>query len=295
MTAPAGPWAPTHRTPPTGSPTWTEPSGGAPDAPPLEPGLEVQLVQTRGDWAEVCCSDGWRTWVDGRTLLPLPAPAPPVGVPLAPPAALPPPPTPVTAVAAGGMPTARRRPMMPMAALAAGGLVAVVAVVVGVILATGGGDDAAPGGDDAAPGGNAGPVVRLQAPAGWATSSDGLTVASTAEDLQAAVALGPRVVATVNGAEADLAEAFAGASDTAYTVERDPEEITVDGRRAVAVTLRWTWTQISADGQFDPVDYLVRYVTVDSPTGDSILLEFSAPADEWDAVAPTFEQISDLG
>ena len=285
MTAPAGPWAPTHRTPPTGASTWTEPSGGVPDGPPLEPGLEVQLVQTRGDWAEVCCSDGWRTWVDGRTLLPLPAPAPPVGVPLTPPGALPPPPTPVTAVAVGGMPTARRRSMI---ALAAGGLVAVVAVVVGGILVT-------RGGDDAAPGGNAGPVVRLQAPAGWATSSDGLTVASTGEDLQAAVALGPRVVATVNGAEADLAEAFAGASDTAYTVERDPEEITVDGRRAVAVTLRWTWTQISADGQSDPVDYLVRYVTVDSPTGDSILLEFSAPADQWDAVAPTFEQIPDLG
>ena len=83
-------------------------------------------------------------------------------------------------------------------------------------------------------------ALRRGGPRRLATSSDGFTVASTAEDLLAAVALGPRVVATVNGPEADLAEAFAGAFDTAYTVVGGPQETTVDGHRAVAVTLRRT-------------------------------------------------------
>jgi len=283
MSAPLGPWVPTHRTPPAGALTWTQPAAGAPDAPPLEAGLPVQLIRAQGDWAEVRCADGLLVWVDGRNLLPLVvAGVPPAGPPADPLLSGPPPvPAALTSTGAGF----RRRPSIPVL-VGAGALVAVAAVVITVVLVTRGGEDG---------GVPAGPAVALRAPEGWTASADGLTVAAAAEDLGAAQARGPRVTATVNGGPADPAEEFARAAGIGYTLEREPEEIMVDGHRAVAVTLRWTWQQIGADGQPNPVDYLVRYIGAASSAGDSVLLEFSAPADQWDGLALTFEQIPDLG
>jgi hypothetical protein len=63
-------WAPTHRSPRTGVSAWTAPDGASP-APALDPLLELQVIDRRGDWAHVACSNGWTTWVDGRLLEPL--------------------------------------------------------------------------------------------------------------------------------------------------------------------------------------------------------------------------------
>jgi hypothetical protein len=35
----------------------------------LDPGLIVEVVERRGDWANIICSNGWSTWVDARSLL----------------------------------------------------------------------------------------------------------------------------------------------------------------------------------------------------------------------------------
>jgi SH3-like domain-containing protein len=36
----------------------------------LNAGLELQLLQQVGDWAQVRASNGWTGWVDARRLLP---------------------------------------------------------------------------------------------------------------------------------------------------------------------------------------------------------------------------------
>jgi hypothetical protein len=38
----------------------------------LAAGLEVDIIEQRGDWSSVRCSNGFVAWVDGRTLVPLP-------------------------------------------------------------------------------------------------------------------------------------------------------------------------------------------------------------------------------
>ncbi|HZF93221.1 hypothetical protein [Streptomyces sp.] len=62
---------PTHVVPRHGLPSWETP---APDRPtvPLDPLLPVQLVERRGDWGRVRCSNGWSAWIDGRALVPVP-------------------------------------------------------------------------------------------------------------------------------------------------------------------------------------------------------------------------------
>ena len=62
---------PTHVVPAEGLPTWAGPDPSEPSAP-LDPLLPVQLTGTRGDWAQVLCSNGWSAWVDGRMLVGLP-------------------------------------------------------------------------------------------------------------------------------------------------------------------------------------------------------------------------------
>ncbi|KOV35029.1 hypothetical protein ADK60_10190, partial [Streptomyces sp. XY431] len=66
---------PTHVAPPDGLPSWAAPDPAQP-ASPLDPLLPLQLLGRAGDWAQVLCSNGWTTWVDGRLLLSLPG-APP--------------------------------------------------------------------------------------------------------------------------------------------------------------------------------------------------------------------------
>lgn len=71
-------WTPTHRVPATGSACWAAPDGAQPPlAARLDAGLEVRLVERRGDWAHVECSNGWTAWVDARLLEQLTPPAPP--------------------------------------------------------------------------------------------------------------------------------------------------------------------------------------------------------------------------
>jgi hypothetical protein len=58
----------THRVPAGGVQTWPEPDPAAAAGPNLDPGLQVQVVENRGDWARVLCDNGWSCWVDGRGL-----------------------------------------------------------------------------------------------------------------------------------------------------------------------------------------------------------------------------------
>jgi hypothetical protein len=77
----------THVVPSDGLPAWAEPEGSGPPAANLDPGLDVMLVESRGAWAHIRCSNGWEAWVDERRLIvsrPAPASAP----------ATPPPPSP---------------------------------------------------------------------------------------------------------------------------------------------------------------------------------------------------------
>lgn len=65
-----GAWAPTHAAPPGGLQTWPEPNPALPPGPSLDPMLPVQVVEWRGAWARIVCSNGWGAWVDGRLLQP---------------------------------------------------------------------------------------------------------------------------------------------------------------------------------------------------------------------------------
>ena len=65
----------THVAPTEGLPAWAAPDGSAAPAANLDPGLDVMLLEQRGEWAHVRCSNGWEAWVDGRRLV-VAAPAP---------------------------------------------------------------------------------------------------------------------------------------------------------------------------------------------------------------------------
>ncbi|MBI4261725.1 MAG: PrsW family intramembrane metalloprotease [Actinobacteria bacterium] len=61
-------WVATHRVPPEGLPAWATPDPStAPTA--LAGGLDLALVDRRGDWALVRASNGWTGWVDARRLV----------------------------------------------------------------------------------------------------------------------------------------------------------------------------------------------------------------------------------
>jgi hypothetical protein len=48
---------------------------------PLDALLPVQLLERRGDWGHVLCSNGWSAWVDGRLLIAVPENPPLTGPP----------------------------------------------------------------------------------------------------------------------------------------------------------------------------------------------------------------------
>jgi hypothetical protein len=90
----------THAVPSEGLPAWRGPDGSGPPAANLDPGLDVMVLESRGEWAHIRCSNGWEAWVDSRRLIvsqpspggapgPAAAPAPPPQA--APPTAVPPP------------------------------------------------------------------------------------------------------------------------------------------------------------------------------------------------------------
>ncbi|MFI6206398.1 hypothetical protein ACIBAI_08350 [Streptomyces sp. NPDC051041] len=62
---------PTHVVPRHGLPAWEAPDPARPTVP-LDPLLPVRLVERRGDWGHVLCSNGWSAWVDGRLLVAVP-------------------------------------------------------------------------------------------------------------------------------------------------------------------------------------------------------------------------------
>jgi hypothetical protein len=87
----------THVVPSDGLPAWAEPEGSGPPAANLDPGLDVMLLESRGAWAHIRCSNGWEAWVDERRLIvsqPAPTPAPATPPPPSPTAPQTPPPPP---------------------------------------------------------------------------------------------------------------------------------------------------------------------------------------------------------
>jgi hypothetical protein len=71
--------------------TWPEPDGSKPPGPSLSADLPVMVVQERGQWARIRCSNGWEAWVDGGRLVPPigSAPAAPAAPPSGPPSVAP--------------------------------------------------------------------------------------------------------------------------------------------------------------------------------------------------------------
>ena len=83
------PFVPTHTVPASGTRAWETPDGSGPAAARLDPGLEVQVVERKDDWAKILCSNGWAAWVDGRRLVELaPASDAPTDTPAGPPTAV---------------------------------------------------------------------------------------------------------------------------------------------------------------------------------------------------------------
>jgi hypothetical protein len=101
----------THAVPAEGLPAWAGPDGSAAPAANLDPGLDVMLIESRGDWAYVRCSNGWEAWVDGRRLI-VSAPATTAPTPVPPPPAAPAPPP---QAAPPSSPTAPSAPSTPPA------------------------------------------------------------------------------------------------------------------------------------------------------------------------------------
>jgi hypothetical protein len=61
-------WNPTHRAPASGLDAWAVPDGTLPPAARLDPGLDVRVDETSGEWARITCENGWSAWVDQRSL-----------------------------------------------------------------------------------------------------------------------------------------------------------------------------------------------------------------------------------
>lgn len=67
-TAAAPTWAPTHVVGPGGLNARPEPDPHAAVIAQLTPGVQLAVVRTWGDWAQVVADNGWTAWVDGRRL-----------------------------------------------------------------------------------------------------------------------------------------------------------------------------------------------------------------------------------
>lgn len=77
-------YSPTHAVPAGGLPAWGTPDGSKPPVTTLEAGLDVQVVEERGQWARVSCSNGWEGWVDSGRLTVVMVPEPVVPEPVVP-------------------------------------------------------------------------------------------------------------------------------------------------------------------------------------------------------------------
>lgn len=63
-----GGWTPTHVLPPGGTPAWAAPDARTPPVAQADGFLEVQLIESRGGWAQVVFSNGWVAWVAASAL-----------------------------------------------------------------------------------------------------------------------------------------------------------------------------------------------------------------------------------
>lgn len=63
------PGRPAYTVPAVGMAARAIPDAGSGIVAHLDPGLTVELVERRGDWANIICSNGWSTWVDARELM----------------------------------------------------------------------------------------------------------------------------------------------------------------------------------------------------------------------------------
>jgi hypothetical protein len=87
-------YEPTHDVPASGLPAFADPDVTPGPAAQLVPGLDVQLLERREDWAYIECSNGWKAWVNGTLLVARAAPEPVAPAAPAPVAPSPPPPQP---------------------------------------------------------------------------------------------------------------------------------------------------------------------------------------------------------
>ncbi len=62
-------WRATHVVPATGMQAWAQPDPSQQPIAALQPGVELQVTESRGAWARVVGSNGWTGWVDGRALV----------------------------------------------------------------------------------------------------------------------------------------------------------------------------------------------------------------------------------
>jgi len=67
---PGGVWTPTHTVPGAGLDAYDDLNPAPGPVARLDPGLAVQVVERRGDWARIVCSNTWSAWVDDRLLTP---------------------------------------------------------------------------------------------------------------------------------------------------------------------------------------------------------------------------------
>jgi hypothetical protein len=70
------PGRPAYTVPAVGMAARAIPDAGSGIVAHLDPGLTVELVERRGDWANIICSNGWLAWVDARELMGAEGPAP---------------------------------------------------------------------------------------------------------------------------------------------------------------------------------------------------------------------------
>jgi hypothetical protein len=68
VAAPQASWNPTFKVPMQGMTSWAAPDPKAAETAKLDPGLDLEVVERLGDWAQVRASNGWMGWVDGRAL-----------------------------------------------------------------------------------------------------------------------------------------------------------------------------------------------------------------------------------
>lgn len=69
MTQPAGDLTPVYTAPVSGLPAWATPDPSTHPVANIAHRVEFQVIGQLGGWAQVQCTNGWRGWVDARSLV----------------------------------------------------------------------------------------------------------------------------------------------------------------------------------------------------------------------------------